>query len=647
MTFKFIQQISYLSLIHDIYYIVNSIDLNYDKNIFFNTTSFNNVKNFDIILKNLTKNKLDSLPLNETRIIGELIFEAEKISLASEINATGELSPLKSIFNLSESHDYFFNASEISDNILLGTKKSKKDLYFTPSYLISSFIDEFQTLAEKSTDLPINTLYFLIKKYFWSISLTHHGEDFSYSVSSHAKMTCAIACALYQYLSKHHNNIFISQNINVIREILQNPTEPRFLFVKLACENKNDYKNIFSKHLLLWASHIIIRKFNLFTPSIFQATNDYSILILPNIDKNKLIKIISDLNNHIFTEISEHVHLSALFFDARKNDICPHFSSSRKTSSFIFNDIINSTPKTDTSFLDSHYDHFFTPQPQKKPEEQKNFKPEKNTKRFTIPLSTEPIKTFYYSDSDQNKTSDTGFEYFFTPGLTSTELEISNNGYLLDSIYGNETELYPEITISLTVCNPEPSLPYYPNISLINTLFDLTELITQMGIKNILKKSDCTILKASNNAISFCANPLYLKKILNEIYDYYSSIIGSCKYVSLSARIKTEPYENNEYVKLNTMSKKKLIFIFNNFLKWDEVFELFDQAKFLSNFYQRCNNTEKQSFINFVKNTLKNKFFNVSQLLNSIDDKDAYEYFINVNNPFLLTKLIDMIIEKE
>ena len=237
--------------------------------------------------------------------------------------------------------------------------------------------------------------------------------------------------------------------------------------------------------------------------------------------------------------------------------------------------------------------------------------------------------------------------YFFTPGLTSTELEISNNGYLLDSIYGNETELYPEITISLTVCNPEPSLPYYPNISLINTLFDLTELITQMGIKNILKKSDCTILKASNNAISFCANPLYLKKILNEIYDYYSSIIGSCKYVSLSARIKTEPYENNEYVKLNTMSKKKLIFIFNNFLKWDEVFELFDQAKFLSNFYQRCNNTEKQSFINFVKNTLKNKFFNVSQLLNSIDDKDAYEYFINVNNPFLLTKLIDMIIEKE
>ena len=647
MSFETTKQISYLSLLHDIYYIVNSMDLNYDKIIFFNPTFLKNEKNFNFILKNLTKNKLETLPLNEPRILGELIIEAEKISLASEINGTGELSPLKSIFTQAQSHDYFFNASEISENILLGTKKSKKDLYFAPSYLVSSFMDEFKCLAEQSSDLSINTLYFLIKKYFWSISLAHHGDDFSFSIYSHAKMTCAIACALYQYLNEHHNNIFISQNITVIREILQNPTEPRFLFVKLTCENKKEYSHFSSKHLLLWASHIIINTFNLFVPSIFNVTNDYSVLILPNIDKNKLNKIITDLNNHILTETSEDIYLSASSFETRKNDIFPHFSSSRNASSFIFGDIIRSTAKTDASYLNSHYDYFFTPQPAKKTEDQTCLKTQNNINSLMIPVNTGKLELFNYREKKQDKKNEIGFEYFFNPGITLTQQKNSSIGYLLDSIDGNEADSYPKITIIININNPESHLPYYPNLSILNTLFTLTELITQMGIKNILNQSKTTFLNGFNNTISFHAKPLSLKKILREVYDYYHSVIGSCEYLSILAHIQTEPNENNEYIKLNIMNKENLVFVFNNFLKWEQVFEILDQAEFLSNFYEKCDNTVKKHFLNFIKSTLKNKFFNVSHLLNSIDDKDIYEYFVNVNNPFLLTKLIDMIIKKE
>ena len=644
MSTETIQQISYLSLIHDIYYIVNSIDLNYDKNIFFNTTCFDDVKKFDFLLKIFTKKNLDNLPLNEARIIGELISEAEQISLACDITEKGELSPLKSIFSLSAGHDYFFNASEISENILLGTKKSKKDLYFAPSYLVSSFIDEFEALS-KSTAFQINTLYFLIKKYFWSISLAHHGEDFSFSVYTHAKMTCAIACALYQYLNEHHNNIFISQNINMIRETLQNPTEPRFLFLKLSCEQKTNVKKISIRHLLLWASHIIINRFHLYTPSIFHVTEEYSILILPNTNNKQLTDIITEIKDYIFTELSPDIHFSTSSFTLRKNDISPHFSSSHKISSLIFDNIITTVPTTDTLFFEKNYDYYFTPQTPYDNKKDMAIKLPEKINFLNIPTSTEKISMLNYDEIKQDKNSTGNFRYLFNTDFSLAKY--NNCGFLLDTICNNETESLPKITINIAVSNPESNLPYYPSISLIGTLFDLTELITQLGIKNILKKSDSRISKSSGNTISFSADPLSLRKILNEIYHYYISIIGNCDTVSISAYIQTEPFEKNNYVKLDIQEKQNLVFIFDNFLEWDQIFELFEQAEFLTNFYETCDNEEKKAFIAFLKNTIKTKYFNVSHLSDYIGDQDAYEYFVNVNNPFLLTKLLDMIIEKE
>ncbi|MDV7397519.1 hypothetical protein RZS08_39320, partial [Arthrospira platensis SPKY1] len=167
---------------------------------------FSDTDLFFYVLEHHTHDNLNPHPLTQHRIAAEIIAQAENLSLGITTASLGELSPMKSFFQTvsgnkenSEHYELFFQTSELGEDILLELHQSKKDLYFAPSYVVSSFLDDLSTVFTSKHNPQPNIIYYLFKKYFWSFALSRHGADVSFSVYDHGKMTCALACALHAF----------------------------------------------------------------------------------------------------------------------------------------------------------------------------------------------------------------------------------------------------------------------------------------------------------------------------------------------------------------------------------------------------------------------------------------------------------------
>ncbi len=663
------------ALLHDIPHVIKSLNLQNDTENIFCSNCFKDPLDFSFVFKKHTRKDLDNSNVTEIRILAEIIAESENLSLAKNIDSKGELSPLKSIFSSMREkisnrtvHDKFFHASEMSDDILLDTKSSKKDLYFSPSYQTSSFLDELNSLIQKQPVPSINSVYYLIKKYFWAITLSHHGDDFCFSLYDHLKMTCAISCCLYMFLEKNHKNILLSKNIDLVREKILDLSEPRYSLIKIELQTKDKStftQKFLSKSILLWASHKVIEKYNLNITTLFYINDKYSILLLPNISPNLILQTLNNLNKILFNNHDRSFSLTYTTTLLKGNDITDHFSSHKNISDILWNHILpkqNLSQNPDNDFLNDHFDDLFGPMKATV----------KNNICFSCktditdtelpyckkcnPLFNNEIKLLFeyqnknidqtdYLPINQQKQQDvenkTGILYTFTTSGKFLNKETINKnldfGFFPDT-YTSEDKKQNKIKLLLktVATNPKEHIDSYNNISQLHSYMSLTDIIMQFGIaKIIIKQNNTDVLYSQNSELLISADIFSLHSIVNSIHESLEGYFQQCPTINLYARLITPDDSLTDLAKLDTKNRDDIFFLFNHGLTWNMALDLFKTSeKFLKTFNESPETTRK----NIIKLLHCNR--PMSLLNTSALNKEHWvrEFLINSIDPQLLCR---------
>lgn len=662
------------ALLHDIPHVIKSLNLQNDTENIFCSNFFKDPLDFGFVFKKHTRKDLDNSHINEIRILAEIIAESENLSLAKNIDSKGELSPLKSIFSVMRDktsnktvHDKFFHASEMSDDILVGTKSSKKDLYFSPSYQTSSFLDELNSLLQKQPLSSVNTVCYLLKKYFWAITLSHHGDDFFFSLYDHLKMTCAISCCLYMFLEKNHKNILLSKNIDLVREKILDLSEPRFSLVKIELQTRNksaSTQKFLSKNILLWASHKVIEKYNLNITTLFYINDRYSILLLPNISPDLILQILNDLNIILFKNHDRSFSLTYTETLLKGNDITDHFSSHQNISDILWNHVLpkqNLSQNFDNDFLNENFDDLFGPT---KTTLKKNIclscKTDITTPNLPYckkcnPLFNNEIKLFIkYQNKNTDQTdylpinepkhdgkNKSGILYTFaTSGKFLNKEAIDKNldfGFFPD-VYTPEDKKQNKIKLLLKTIaiNPKEHIDSYNNISQLHSYMSLSDIIMQFGIAKIIKKQNNTdVLYSQNSELLISADIFSLHSLVNVIHESLEGYFQDCPAVSLYARLITPDDSLTDLAKFDTKNRDDIFFLFNHGLTWNMALDLFETSeKFLKTLKESPETTRK----NILKLLHCNK--QMSLLNTSALNKEHWvrEFFMDFFNPQLLCR---------
>jgi len=671
---EMLKDIALVSLMHDIPHVIQQAQLSSRNAIFFEKWT-DKPDLHDFIFSNHLQKDLDNKTIDEKRIYAELIAAAENLSVAKIIESKGELSPLKSVYSviknksaLSPHMETFFHASEMSDAIILETERSKKDLYFAPSYLLTSFIEDTNKLLSNSKIPKINTLYHIIKKYLWSISLSHHGGDFCYSIFDHAKVTCAIACSLYLYLSINHKNVFISQNINFVREKINDPVEPRMILLKLNLlvnDSKYDSNilNLAEKGILISACHKILDIFHLYEPNILYMGKDFSLILLPNLNTEKIAKLIEEINFRLFKNYSGRFQISYKSQIVRDNDIIQHYSSSTNLSCMLWNDLFPekyTNPLMPDDFYQNEYDNFFGPY---KTDADKKVCPDcgffmedisscticENTKKEK---DTSSIALFINKKSDNNdlfkliriqeptRVDTEGIMYFFSTSgnflKESCYREKIDTGFFPEKISFTQTDI--RMRIRVFAKNLENHLNEYPNISIIHSYLSLIDIFLSFYFEKLCETyPGIVILRSTASEIIFSCDIFNISPVMKQVFDDMKNFLRDCPTVVTHIYFESDDIFKNDFIKFDLKNNENLFFLFDKSLPWAKATELLEKANVLINYPDIRNDF---MFRDFLINISEGNF------LIQIEHKYKNE-ILNFFDPQLLSKWILYLSTKE
>lgn len=675
---EILTDIALISLLHDIPHIIQQAQIPAppEKNIIFYDRWTNRPDFYDFIFKYHTHKDLDNHDIDEKRIYAELIASSENLSLAKKIDCKGELSPLKSVYSVIKnkpaltSHiEAFFHASEMSDAILLDSQRSKKDLYFAPSYIISSFIEDINRLFSLSEFPKVNTLFYLIKKYFWSMALSHHGDDFCYSVFDHAKITCAIACSLYQYLRVNHKNVLISRNINFIREKMSDPVEPRMQLLKINLitdqpKPDSNAAKLIKRNILISVSHKILDAFQLFEPNIIYAGNEYSLVLLPNLNMDKIIRQIEDLNLILYENYRGLYQVSFNSQILKENDITAHFSSCRNLAGMLWNEILPSTdlnPPFAQGFHINEYDRFFGP-----------YKTDCDKKSCSFcgilfeNSSDCPVCGKIFSQKDVSESvlfiekKNCGNELFrFIPCNELSKIDTDGTAYFLsgqgnfikDSIFRQkidsgfmpgkvltETKFNHRIRIKISARNPENHMNIYPSFSFIHSYLSMIEIFLPFYFEKLANTyNDIEILSSisSETVFTFDLSNLYL--LIKNIFHDVENFLRDCPTVSAYVFFETDDNLKNDIVKFDLRNKNNLFFIFDKSINWVQALQFLETGDRIINYPDIKTDSALLEFLTRISN-------------GNFSTPVAHKYrdeILNFFDPRLLSKWILYLIKKE
>ncbi len=667
-----IESIALSALMHDIPHIMRQLEMENDITRLI-PSSWKQVENlFSFLSNNHLQADLTNSALNESKIFTEIVSEAESISLAKTVDNNGIVSPLKSIFfgihssddNIS---DRFFHASELSEAVLLDTKRSKKDIYFAPSYLITSFLDDIERTANHTNRPCIDTLYYIIRKYFWAITLTHHGNEFMFSYFDHAKITAAVACCLFVYLQHQHKHIFISQNSRVVRDTIQDYSEPRFLLIKLSSSNLhnniNVLHNIKKRSILMRACKNILALYGLYDFCILQATISSAIVITPNLDQDKLQSTLRDVNTEIFNRYGFESVINYQCEPIRKSDIVPHFSSSCNAADLLFRNInLNqSCMKQDFKFCANHYDQLFEAV---KEDDNTNTNNQIDTNSYDHPallFTDNPIdsdKPFFSRIDLKKKPTEIADHHSTSYQLGTTGNFLSNindfpatydRAFWLDS-YDMQDEIhYPLVILRLQTDNPAPYLPAYPDLSHLNTYFSLGEILLQTGIGLYLnKRPETTVYWGCANELCFHATLEYIPKTLKKIYDFISEHIPAQPATYLKVYLSFDKHFSYNLTRQPIPSHGHGLYMLDSHISFDQAFELFEKSNNLLELYESMQLEDRSGLVQYIQYIRTYRAIPIDTsnipMTNSGDISDQFSSYFD---PLLLANWMSMLLTKE
>lgn len=170
-----------------------------------NTQYFNNLKNTLSELKD--SNIIKTIFLNDktNALSKKIVDSADKLSFSSKKecnNVDNELIPIfTGIFqdNNNISNDYYYSAKKLDLNNVF-PMKNNANIKSNTLNLFKDFLEELKLVSKEEQ------LYFLLEKYFWSISAKKESKDVS--LFDHSKTKAAIALSLYE----QYENGYISED---------------------------------------------------------------------------------------------------------------------------------------------------------------------------------------------------------------------------------------------------------------------------------------------------------------------------------------------------------------------------------------------------------------------------------------------------
>ncbi|MDX9702756.1 MAG: hypothetical protein RBU23_06915 [Candidatus Auribacterota bacterium] len=671
-----LEKIAVSSLLHDVLHIMQQLDMENEipRLIPSSWTELDSLLNF--VSRTHLQSDLSTAAMNEERILSELISEAENISVAKTIDSKGTVSPMKSIFfgmhrpdeNIS---DRFFHASELSDSILLELKRSKKEIFFSPSYLINSFLDDLEKSARHIQHACVDTLYYIIRKYFWSISLAHHGDEFMFSYFDHAKITAAFACCLYQYLQHHHKNIFISQNSRVVRDTIQDASETRYCILKLSINdlqvNINPIHKLTERSITLSACKDILSLYGLYDFCILHSTTSTAVLLIPNLYQEKLQELLLRSNKRLLSEYGFEFTLNHQLEPVRKSDVVKHFSSHRNTGDLFFRDIDLDKPCTqsDFQFLKDNYDSIFEPVKTNE-ETSASQPPEIYLKKCAHPALTFPI----HNKTDETPLfcrwdiADKNFQKIFPdhPAITYQLTAAGNfmhnittfpkkheRGFLLDTYNTEHTQLsYPIVILRLTAYNPTAHLPIYLDLSHLNAYLSLSEIILQAGIGLYLhKRPETTVYWACANELCFHVPIEYIHKTLKKIFELATDQITDNRVISLNAFLLFDGSISYKTAKQPIPAHGNELNLFDTRISLEKAFALFEKGNELLELYDSAKPHIRKQFIDCIQYIKVYGTIPVRTTNTAIGMDDVSDYFLSYSDPLLLAYWMSPLLTKE
>ncbi|MEW6536099.1 MAG: hypothetical protein AB1454_10825 [Candidatus Auribacterota bacterium] len=658
MNNRLIKTISLASLLHDIPTLLKETSV--EQNIFFKGLSywFQDAFISEFLENSFFRTIKSGNDVNEMRLISEIICEAENLSLGTAVVLPGSLSPVKSFFSCFDTTDIaysvpdcFFHANELSDDVLLDAKSSKKDILFAPSYQLTAFIDEFSELCRNTPSPRINMVLYLIEKYFWSITLAHHGNDFNYSVFDHAKQTCALAGALYIYLQENHREIFISKNLSIIQDKIHNPTAPYFLCLNLQVSSFESASYEITRYILRIAIHSVLALYELHTPSVFFQSELSAIVLLPNVAVQNIYTVLKKLNARLIdTPVMSAYYITWNTKELRGSDLCQHFSSNRSVVDVIKPEacgLESAFSLYENGILQKNYKKYFGPETCLSSE--KNTHPEMNSshgiqwcplcssesKDSLLPISITPDDSRFSLPAAQP-----GICYFDTPVQTVSELIpllrqtdcVFSNTFFRTDTHSPKTA---KAILKLLLPDPAQCFREYVNLSQLHNYYTITSYFLRYGLMKLIEINDtASCLRCANNELEFAFSPILSLSLFSELFRTINTLMP---YQLLPVHLyiyTTESYSNMSAF-ISLAEHKSTVFVFDSALSFSQFEALCALNSDLNVLFNACTDYEKQDILSYC-----NRFIHTESYLLKIPDSiyAFTEKLFSCENPLLTAR---------
>ncbi len=241
--------------------------------------------------------------------------------------------------------------------------------------LFQNFTKEFEKLVSNGTEKKLDTLYFLLQKYWWAVPASVRKSDFpDISLFEHSKTTAALAAALYIYHKE-------DESLTRLEKIKNRKPEKFLLFVGdvggiqrfiYQISSKGAYSQLKGRSFYIQIindliAEYLVEQLGLARPNIIYSNGGKFYLLLPNTERT--IKTtntaIQTVNKRFFTEFDGQIFLRTAFVPLSGEDL--HLSTGVLAEKWQeVNTILADKSKRPFDFMiedpDEFYDDFFAPQ---------------------------------------------------------------------------------------------------------------------------------------------------------------------------------------------------------------------------------------------------------------------------------------------
>ena len=304
------------------------------------------------LVRNHHEEDLDASGENGSiRVLAEIISEADNISSRERDSTKGKnLALLRPIFTKIDEYppemSYYYKIAPLgfennARTIIPERKEEEKAANIDVQYKSQwqSFLKEFkEVLKDNGNKLNPDILYFLEEKYLWCIPSAYFKSNTDISLFEHSKVTAAAATSLYLSLKNLHPEVFSEKNPKVIRKIIKDKQEKRFLLTGIdingiqkfiysisskkalqSLKGRSFYVQAITNaliHEILWDKEI-----NLYETNIIYSGGGKGYLLLPITAKQAVEKVSSRINRALFEQYGTEFSATIGYVEASSKDL--------------------------------------------------------------------------------------------------------------------------------------------------------------------------------------------------------------------------------------------------------------------------------------------------------------------------------------